>query len=237
MKKVLLTVFLISLFNTTGFTQSNYSVGLNLGLNYTSFRGSDVLDNTNSGFGHLEGLFVEYRIDKRFAINTGLNLDSKSIKYETNYTYTYFDQQKFEVVNERWDVKTTNRYKYLTIPLLLKYSFGKSKCFFVNGGGFISFWQNHTKKSRAINDKGVVIDNYSSSSGNNFPLADDVSSDYGLSFGLGKLFKLDNRNTISVELRDNLGLCNTIEGTFVQGVSGVIKTNSLSLIASWSFCL
>lgn len=238
MKKVLLTVFLITLFNTTCFAQSNYSVGLNFGTNYTSYRGSDVLDSTNSGFGYLGGLFLEYRINKRFAINTGLNLDSKSIKYETNYTSSYINEETFEVVNENWDVNTTNKYRYLTLPLLLKYSFGKSKSFFVNGGGFISFLQKHSKKTRAVNDRGQVFrDYYSSSPNNNFPLADETEGDYGISLGCGKSFQLDENNIISIELRDNLGLHNTLDGTFSQGVSDVIKTNSLSLIASWSFNL
>jgi hypothetical protein len=238
MKKVLLTVFLISLFNTTGFAQSNYSVGLNFGLNYTSFRGSNVLDNTNSGFGHLAGIFVEYRINESFAIKSGLNLEQKSIKYETDYTVGYFDEQTFGYVNEGISVETSNKYKYLTIPLLLKYSFGKSKSIFVNGGGFISFLQKRSKKTRAVNDRGQVFrDYYSSNPNDNFPLADNVEGDYGVSLGFGKCFKINDKNIISIELRDNLGLHNALDGTFIYGKSGVIKTNSLSLITSWSFNL
>ncbi|GEL11496.1 Outer membrane protein beta-barrel domain-containing protein [Flavobacterium glycines] len=235
MKKALLTVFLVVVFNVVGLAQSNYSVGVNFGSNYTSFRGSDILDHTDSGFGYLAGLFVEYRINKNFSINSGLNLEQKSIKYETDYTISYFDNQTFEYFVEDINVKTINKYKYLTIPLLVKYSFGKSKSFFVNGGGFISFWQSHKQKSHFVNKNGGSI--VYSPSGINFPLANDVSSDYGVSLGLGKIFELDNRNTILIELRDNLGLCNTIDGTFNQGVSGGIKTNSLSLITSWSFNL
>lgn len=237
MKKGLLTIFLFSLFNVAGFTQNNYSIGVNIGPNYASFRGSDVLDNTDSAFGYLAGLFVEYRINENFAIKSGLNLEQKSIKYETDYTVDYFDEQT-GYVNEGINVKTSNKYKYLTIPLLLKYSFGKSKSFFVNGGCFISFLQKHIKKTRAVNDRGQVFrDYYSSNPNDNFPLADNVEGDYGVSVGFGKCFKINDKNIISIELRDNLGLHNALDGTFIYGKSGVIKTNSLSLITSWSFNL
>lgn len=239
MKKKIFTFLLIALVNTFGFGQSNYNLGLSLGPNYTSFRGSDsLLEKTNSDFGFSGGVFLEYKINKRFAVSSGLNFESKSIIYKANFSDFYLNEQTYEYVNENWNIKTTNKYKYFTVPLLFKYSFGNTKTFFVKGGGFISFLQNHKKKTRAVNDRGQVFENYSSnSSDNNFPLADKVEGDYGISFGFGKKFQLDKHNAISVELRDNLGLHNVLDGIMSYGQSGVIKTNTLNLIASWSFNL
>ncbi len=56
--------------------------------------------------------------------------------------------------------------------------------------------------------------------------------DLGLSFGLGKTIKFNEKNEIFIEIRENLGLINTNK----YGVwgDGNVKTNSLNLIIGYS---
>lgn len=235
MKNFLLVIFAISFFNIN-YAQSKYNLGLALGSNYTSFRGSDFLKSTEPGFGFLGGISLEYKINKTLSISTGFSFEQKVIKNETDFTITYIDDSTGMIVHDEINAKTNNKYQYFSFPLLLKCSIGKSKTFYLNGGPFISFLQKHKKESKFVNKNGGNII-YSSDSKYNFPLADDVSGDYGVSLGIGKTFELTMKNKISIELRDNLGLKNTIENIKNYGESGVIKTNSLNLIAVWSFNL
>jgi hypothetical protein len=235
MKKVLFTIFFITLFNNVSFAQSKYSLGIIFGPNYTSFRGSDFVQETKPGYGFQAGISLEYSINKSFTLGTGLNLEQKIIHYNTDFTVDYiseFGMFEKDIIN----AETNNKYKYFSVPLFLKYCFGHNKSYFISGGVFISFLQNYKKESSFENKSGGDI-LYSSNSIYNFPLAEDVSGDYGVSFGFGKSFELNEKNKISIEIRDNLGLQNTVDRTSKYGVSGVIKTNCLNLMAGWAFDL
>lgn len=58
MKKILF-FFLVILFNNISFAQSKYTVGIVFGPNYTSFRGSDFVQETKPGFGFQAGISLE----------------------------------------------------------------------------------------------------------------------------------------------------------------------------------
>lgn len=236
MKKIFLIIFATTLLYNTSYAQSKYSLGLVLGPNYTSLRGSDFLQSTKPAVGFLGGVSLEYKMNKTLSISTGFNFEQKVIKNETDYTITYMDESTGMIRNEVINAKTNNKYQYFSFPLLLKCSIGKSKSFYLNGGPYISFLQKHKKDYKFVNRNGGSII-YGSDYKYNFSLADEVSGDYGVSLGIGKTFEIDVKNKISIELRDNLGLKNTIENIKVYGESGVIKTNSLNLIANWSFNL
>ena len=236
MKKRILIIFVLTFFYNINYAQSKYSLGLLLGPNYSSFRGSDFLDSTKSDFGFIAGVFVEFKLNKSFSVSTGINIEQKTITNETDYMVDNIDFNGNFVVIESINAKTNNRYQYFSVPLFLKYSFGKNKSFYLNGGPYISFLQKHKKETEFKNNNGGSIIR-SSDSKVNFPLADYVSGDYGFSLGIGKIFEIDMKNKISIELRNNLGLKNTIEDIQVYGQSGVIKTNTLNLIGNWSFNL
>ena len=237
MKKVLLAVFSVLFFQNVGYSQSRYSLGLVLGPNYTSLRGSDFLENTTPGFGFLAGLSIEHKINKTLSISTGVNFEQKVIKDERDYPITYIDESIGIIRHETINAKTNNKFQYFSFPLLLKCSVGKSKSFYLSGGPYISFLQKHKKESKFVNKDGSGIIMYGSNYKYNFPLADEVSGEYGVSVGIGKTFEIDLKNKISIEIRDNIGLKNAIEDTMIYGESGVIKTNTLNLIANWSFNL
>ena len=235
MKKILFTIFFVAFFNNLNFAQSKFSLGIIGGPNYTSFRGSDFVQETKPGYGFQVGVSLEYKINKSLTLSTGFNLEQKIVHYNTDFTVDYLNEFGF-IERDIINAETNNKYKYFSVPFFLKYSFGQNKSYFVNGGVFISFLQNYKKESSFVNKSGGDIV-YSSDSIYNFPLAEYVSGDYGVSFGFGKSFELNEKNKISIEIRDNLGLQNTVDGISNYGVSGVIKTNCLNLIAGWSFDL
>ena len=59
--------------------------------------------------------------------------------------------------------------------------------------------------------------------------------DGGLVLGFGKVFKLNEKNDLKLELRENFGLVNTSDVEVYN--DGTIKTNSINLILNWSFNL
>jgi hypothetical protein len=235
MKKVLLTIFVVAFFNNVNFAQSKCSIGIILGPNYVSFRGSDFFQNTESDYGSLVGGFVEYKINKSLSISSGFNFEQKALNYRSEYSYSYLNDLD-QVVTVDCDVKTVNNYQYFSIPLLLKFRFGKNKSIFINGGVFSAHLQNH-KKKRIITDK--EGNSYKMSFLNpNFSLADEFQGlDCGLSFGFGKSFELTKKDKILLELRDSYGLKNIVEGINDYGQTGVVKSNTVCLIIGWSFDL
>jgi hypothetical protein len=64
------------------------------------------------------------------------------------------------------------------------------------------------------------------------------NQDYGLTFAIGKEFKIKDKNYFIVELRDNLGFHNSVSRIGADGYSNQeIKTNTLALLIQWSFGL
>jgi hypothetical protein len=80
---------------------------------------------------------------------------------------------------------------------------------------------------------------YYGSPNDNFPMASRIDNqDYGLTFAIGKEFKIKDKNYFIVELRDNLGFHNSVSRIGADGYSNQeIKTNTLALLIQWSFGL
>ncbi|MDR6967770.1 hypothetical protein J2X31_001782 [Flavobacterium arsenatis] len=142
------------------------------------------------------------------------------------------------MVNENLKINTVNKYQYFTIPLLLKYNFGKSKSFFSNAGVFFGP-RGKDKKTTKITNTTTGYSYEVQSNGNyNFPLEGSISGpDYGFSLGVGKVFKLSSELNLSIELRNNLGLANLVEGINVEEFRGNIKSNTIMLLTEISFDL
>jgi len=210
MKKNTLLLVIGILLTSITFAQNELRVGINAGANLSSFRGNSFIENSKSKIGFLGGVSFEYYLKDNLSIKTNLNYERKSIEQGGGYydEYGIFTEMKANI-----------HYDYLTIPILLKHEFGKSKIFYINGGPFINFLLS-TK---------IIGDNSPS---------DDITSFYkkidgGLSIGIGTKFQLNDKNNLNIEIRDNYGLVNISDVAVVDG--GTIKTNSFNLILSWDF--
>ena len=230
MKKLFLSITFL-LIATLNYSQnSKIKFGIQAGLNYSNFRGYEIpvqinpLYSESPAFAFLGGLNFEYQIKEKLSIKVELNYERKSQKADN---YIEIQNQLFDPVfsNESYNFTSKKNYDYLVLPIMLKYNFSDKNSFYVNGGPFIGFLlksnlTNDLKKIDGLNNDPVETTNL-----NNM-------TDFGLSIGLGKTIEINEKNSIFIEIRENLGLTNTSKNK-VWG-DGEVKTNSLNLIIGYS---
>ena len=230
MRKLLLSILflLISFLNYS--QNSKIKFGIQAGLNYSNFRGYDIPASINSyysespAFAFLGGINFEYQIKEKLSLKLELSYERKSQKSKT----------EIEMINDNPDpllemadeFRTKKNLDYLVLPIMIKYSFSNKNSFFVNGGPFIGYLlKSNLEESLYMN--GSVIESQTTKTTNGYN-----KTDFGLSIGLGKTIELNEKNSIFIEIRENLGLTNTSKNK-VWG-NGEAKTNSLNLIIGYS---
>jgi hypothetical protein len=202
-------------------------VGLDIGTAYASFRGSDIIDGTKSEFGSMGGVSFEYFLTSHFSLKSNLNLENKNNSYSGIKNVFSIDYEGKPIL-QSFNIKNKNSYKYLALSTMAKYYFGKNSSFFINGG---FFYARLNKYDVETDIKEIPYIEERETQRTNYPLAEAFDgSDYGLVFGIGKSFSLNDKFGLSIEVRDNLGLRNVIEGTVRYSASGDIKTNSVNLL-------
>ncbi|MGK4568757.1 porin family protein [Flavobacterium sp. 3HN19-14] len=222
MKRIIILFFLLASFNC--FSQK-IKLGINGGLNYSEIKGMEVTHYDYSGkIGFAAGISAEYFLTKSWSLKADLAFERKSNKAKYSFTELIFaDPSAF---GTKYTVKVWNNLDFLTLPVLLKYNFGKQKSYFVNAGPYIAY---------LLNAKHIVDSNHDPE--NNFSSNDDATAsfnryDAGLTIGLGKVFKLDGSD-LAVEFRSNVGLKNINKYEDFYGES--FETLNFGLIANWSF--
>ena len=201
--------------------------GVQAGLNYSTFIGYDIPSDFESvysesaAFAFLGGLHFEYDIRDRWSLKLELNYEQKSQKADNYLEFTDADG-----LTTGYNFTSQKNYDYLVLPIMVKYSFSDKNSFYVNGGPFIGF----LLKSNVTNDLGAIDGSYSDS----VDTTDyNSKTDFGLAIGLGKTIEINAKNSISIEIRENLGLTNTSK--YKVWGDGAARTNSLSLILGYSF--
>lgn len=226
MKKLLLSITFL-LITTLNYSQnSKIKIGIQAGLNYSNFRGYDLpvqfepFYSESPAFSFLGGLNFEYQMKEKLSLKLELNYERKSQKGDNNIEVT--DTNDF---SQNYNFTSKKNYDYLVLPIMLKYNFSDTNSFYVNGGPFIGY----LLKSNLTNDlekiDGLNNDPVETTNLNN-------KTDFGLSIGLGKTIEINEKNSIFIEIRENLGLSNTSKNK-VWG-NGEVKTNSLNLIIGYS---
>jgi hypothetical protein len=198
---------------------NNFNIGINVGPNYNSFRGDSWADKYDSQFNYFFGLSFEYHMNEDFSILTNLNYENRSYKAEYNGSNL--------VWWETYKVEDETNIKNLNIPILLKYKFGFEKEFYINGG----FFYNH------IFDVSNEMINTETGEDLSFIDFNYIYKDkeYGISLGIGMTFKLNEKNNLTFEIRDDFGITD-IGDTEVANISNSY-TNTIKLIANWSLNL
>jgi hypothetical protein len=215
MKKLLFIIFIY--FPMLLVAQNKIKFGVNGGLNYASLRGNDLAEDLDPGISYLVGVSAEYFVKENLSISANLNYENKIAK--DNGNIYLLDEYGIPSMIKS-DTRTI--YNYLVLPIYVNYYFGKKDDFYVNGGLFLGYLLNSKFTSKKFNDTTDTTDL-------------NKKIDGGLVFGFGKLFKLDDKNELKLEIRENLGLVNTSDVNVHGG--GTIKTNSINLILNWSFNL
>jgi len=213
MKKYLL---LLLLAGSATFAQNKPKFGVNVGGTYANIRGNKVADSNKYDLNFLVGISFEVPLSERFSFVGNVNYERKTFK---NTISNNFSEDFDPIVNSsKLDIKV--RLEYITLPLNLKYYVDTQKRFYVNGGPFV----------------GVFLDSHSKVEGEK--TNEDANGlfktlDFGCNLGVGTNFKINQKNSLNLELRHNYGLSNISDVKVVN--NGTVKTNSFNLIANWQF--
>ncbi|WP_139363518.1 porin family protein [Flavobacterium sp. LM5] len=227
MRKLFLSIsfLLISFLNYS--QNSKIKFGIQAGLNYSTLLGYDVpkefspLYSESPAFAFLGGINFEYQIKENLSLKFELNYERKSQKAENN-----IEIRDINGFIESYNFTSKKNYDYLVLPIMIKYSFSNNNSFYVNGGPFIGFLLKSFGTNDLENIDGLNNDSVDTTNLNN-------KTDFGLSVGLGKTIEINEKNSIFIEIRENLGLTNTSKNK-VWG-NGEARTNSLNLIIGYQF--
>lgn len=226
MKKSLLMLFVVLLSASYAFAQDRHKFGINAGLTYSNFRGMNIPTfQFEYGFGFLVGVSYEQYLNDKLSIKANLSYDKKANKATSEIEYRGSVFEEPAVVTQ----ELSFQYDYVTLPILMKYDFTNESSFFVNGGPFVGYLLS----SR-------IVDN--TSTNNLYPDTQSSTTtnynnrlDYGLTLGFGKAFRINDENSIVVEIRNNIGFAKTNKDDTYQGDS--VQTNSFNLLVGWAFDL
>ncbi|WP_430468094.1 outer membrane beta-barrel protein [Winogradskyella ouciana] len=207
--KVTLVLIFSILFLSPALAQKKLKLGLNVGGQYTDLRGFERQVKSDFEIGLMYGINIEYLYSDKISIVTGFNSERWTKKKEI----IYFDSQ----ANEDGKDTFKESHDFFNIPLLFRYKFGKKMQFFVDGGGFL----NYFNKAKANEFEPLFI---------NF---EDFN--YGLAFGIGTTFRFKNNTDITLQFRNDIGLADVNKNKDIKG--GNIKTNTFRLIATYNFWL
>lgn len=210
-KFLLLISGLLFSFNVSA--QTEFKVGLHGGLNYPDVWGNEYAKYQDFKIGYLLGVSLEQPLSKNLSVKANLNYERKIKKFEI----IYYDYNAEEDGRENF----RQVYEYINVPVLVKYEFGNSGIF-VNAGPFLNYLFSEQIKPNDPFDSDI-------------PRPEQKKLDFGLSAGAGVAITLDNKNEITIEIRDDLGL------TDIGGVpapnSDALKTNTIKLILGWNMGL
>jgi hypothetical protein len=187
-----------------------YSIGLEGGPGSISLRGNSIVNLHGPSIAFSGGLTFQYHLGKVVSLRSGLSYDRKGSLWTGQATD--FNGIPLGVITSRtnWD--------YLTLPVLLRTSFGKKKRFFVNAGPYLGY----------LVQQGTVTSGDQIATRRERDNARIKHVDCGLSTGLGLNLPLSKKCIFSVEIRNNRGLYN-ISSVPVIG-DGSIKTNATVLL-------
>ena len=201
-----LSIAILFLFCNQLNAQTNkFELGVEVSPSFTFLKGNDFIEKMYNGtLGYSGGISFQYNCGKRIALRTNIAYERKGGEGEFEFTDNYGASIGKGIVNLNFD--------YLTIPVLLRFTFGKRVKYFINGGSYIGYLINQTLVFKGANSNGEI---------NN--TASYNSLDAGISFGTGLQYPIKEKIYLSSEIRGNLGLYNTIPG-------GDTKVNSVNLL-------
>jgi hypothetical protein len=220
MKKRIVILMLILLVSVPFYGQKKSKFGVHTGATYSKEVGQHLSDvDKKYAIDFMVGISLDYYLTEKFSIKANLSYDRKTYEYDIKTISSLeFDPN----ISGAIDIRATATFAYITLPLMLKYDFKKENGFFVNAGPYAGLLLDMRVKAKV---SGYPEENFNYTNNYN-------SYDFGISAGIGKSFKINEKNDIVIEIRDNLGL---IPLNIYTSENGVTKINSINLIAGWSF--
>jgi len=214
--KMLLIGLLIFTVGNSTFGQTNkIDIGIEGSPSLTFLR-SKYITNKNVTLGFSGGIFFQFNFKKIFSLRTNISYERKGSALNGEATDEYG--------NSIGKITTHSNFDYLTLPILVRATFGKKVQYFVSTGPYFGYLLKQTFVSKGDIPK-TTSDNTS-----NYKCFD-----IGISTGLGLSVPIKTKFAISFELRSNLGLYN------INAVPTVtkepIKTNSINFLFGFMYRL
>ena len=168
--------------------------------------------------GFYGGMTAQIPFAKAWSLVTGIGFERKgnALKWEeTDFNGAITGTQYFYFNND-----------YLTIPVLVRVSFGNKIKYYFNTGFYYGYLRAANLKIDRL-DKSTnaptLINNKSTMNNN----------DFGFSIGGGIRIKIATKWSIPIEIRSNHGLVNTEKGPTID--NAYIRTNATNLIVGLSY--
>ncbi|MBN2173859.1 MAG: PorT family protein [Bacteroidales bacterium] len=197
--------------------ESRFSIGIEGGPGISSLRGNEWVENFyDPALSYTLGLSAEYALNNLLSIRSGVTYEAKGAK--ANVTYTDVNG------NTTGNGKFEERFNYLNFPLMLRYKVGKKVKCFINTGPYIAVLLKEITRAEAFGD-------FRGFESNNSDLYKKI--DFGITAGIGAIFPLNDKISISTEIRDNFGLANLSKQEIADG--GSIKINNASLLVGLAY--
>lgn len=216
MKHITILILITSLTTNIFGQQNKFNIGIEGSPSIIYLRGNAVGAGIDPTFGFSGGLTFQYNFPKILSVRTNIAYERKGAVYLTyttdnNGTVSGYFKQHFN-------------FDYLTIPILLRASFGKKVNFFMNIGAFGGYLikEKETFEFTVNTSSLTPIDNTSAFK----------RIDMGVVFGFGLTVPI-KKILLSLELRNNTGLYNIDKP--LGAYSPVLKTSSTNLLIGLAY--
>ena len=195
---------------------NRFDIGLEGGPSRTFLGGNTLIDDLHEPtLGYSGGVFAQFNFRKILSLRTSIAFERKGSVMQLPFT----DINGSLIDN----VSAYTNFNYLTMPLLLRATFGKNVQYYVNAG---PYWGYLLKQTFVI--KGSHLPDTTSDN-----TALDKRSDMGISAGVGLAFPINSDLSISIEARHNLGMYNVSAVPVID--DGAIRTNSTNLLCGLAY--
>lgn len=210
-KSLFFALLLLTIAETSYGQTNKFDIGVEGGPSLIFLRGNTVIDEfQKSTIGFSGTLFFQLNFKKIISLRTNIAYERKGSVFNGEIT----DANG----NSLGEATSHTNYNYITLPILVRATFGKKVQYFVNAGPYLGYLIKHTFVSKGDNIPTTKTD-YTYL---------DKRFDGGVSTGFGFSVPCKTKFALSFEVRNNLGLYNT-SAVPLTG-NGTIKTNSTNFL-------
>jgi len=215
MKKLFLSIILLSLNQFVNAQTNKFELGVEVGPSVASVPGYlPIYFVTGS-------ITAQYDISNIFAIKTGIGYERKG----TANLQPFTDAQGNPTSGT---ISSSDQLQYLMVPILGKFSFGKDIKFIAEAGPYFGYLIKATEVLDITEPSGL------NHHGSNDETSHFNTIDIGISAGVGIQIPLSDKLLLEVELRNNLGLANTYPTNFVGQTGPANETLDLLIGFRWT---
>ena len=221
MKKIIFSILTLFIIESVFSQNKKINIGIDFGPNYSYFKKNSFDKNSNHPVSRFSsGLSINCLISKHFSVETSLSYEQKGDK--TDYYHTYLASAFPPFIYDEW--RYISRFSYLTNSIFLKATFGKKNEYFVNTGGYISYLLSKKiiRQSKYFQEEIYDYPDYSDAYIKHY--------DYGIIVGMGVSRFINERIAISLELRNNIGICDIMDQEKGWNYKKTLKTNTFNLL-------